>query len=213
VIEENAGKLKLNYLNNEQKSTSLDVDMVILTTAIKPAAGMPELAELLGINLDKYGFLPSCGPNSEALCIADPNEAWVFEVFSIGADWEPESGKPGAIWAAQRVPDDHIAIVPNWSIIKEIHPTDTNNFFVSKNYLQAAIDFGWFNPAERKTVYLARRLFPSPTRMGKRKILVVFQYFCPLLSRIGPTKVAKTPIQETGLMFNILNLFLISLFR
>ncbi|MDP8323486.1 MAG: FAD-dependent oxidoreductase [Candidatus Stygibacter australis] len=68
VIEENAGKLKLNYLNNEQKSTSLDVDMVILTTAIKPAAGMPELAELLGINLDKYGFLQTQEGSIGSIC-------------------------------------------------------------------------------------------------------------------------------------------------
>jgi len=33
--------------------------------------------------VEKYGFLPSCGPNSEALCIADPEEAWVLEVFSV----------------------------------------------------------------------------------------------------------------------------------
>jgi len=79
-----------------------------------------EAVILIGNLLDKYGFLPSCGPESEALCIADPNEAWVFEVFSVGKDWEPDKNIPGAIWAAQRVPDDHITIVPNWSIIKEL---------------------------------------------------------------------------------------------
>ncbi|MEI3423181.1 MAG: hypothetical protein V8R91_20230 [Butyricimonas faecihominis] len=42
------------------------------------------------------------------------------ELFSVGKNWTPESGKPGVIWAAQRVPDDEIAMIPNWSIIKEI---------------------------------------------------------------------------------------------
>lgn len=38
----------------------------------------------LYILVETYGFLPSCGTESEALCIADPNEARVLEVFSVG---------------------------------------------------------------------------------------------------------------------------------
>ncbi|MGB7294770.1 MAG: C69 family dipeptidase [Candidatus Aminicenantales bacterium] len=89
--------------------------------------------------LEEYGFLPSCGPESEALCIADTQEAWVLEVFSVGKDWEPGRGEIGAIWAAQRVPDDHVTIVPNWSIIKEIDLSDPENFMASKNYMEVAI--------------------------------------------------------------------------
>ncbi len=100
--------------------------------------------------MDTYGFLPSCGPESEALCIADPKEAWVLEVFSVGKEWTPGSGQPGAIWAAQRVPDDHVTIVPNWSIIKEIEPDNSAEFMVSKNYKQFAIDRGWYDPAAGK---------------------------------------------------------------
>ena len=54
-----------------------------------------------------------------------------MEVFSVGPEWEPEKGKLGAIWAAQRVPDDHIAIVPNWSIIKEIDLNNPDYFLAS----------------------------------------------------------------------------------
>ncbi|MCJ7681836.1 MAG: C69 family dipeptidase, partial [Candidatus Aminicenantes bacterium] len=86
---------------------------------------------LIGNLMDTYGFLPSCGPESEALCIADPKEAWIMEIFSVGMEWEPDSEKPGAIWVAQRVPDDHVAVVPNWSIIKDIHPDQTDRFIVS----------------------------------------------------------------------------------
>ena len=69
-----------------------------------------EAIKLITSLMDKYGFLPSCGPESEALSIADPNEVWILEIVAVGKDWTPESGKAGAIWAAQRVPDDHIAI-------------------------------------------------------------------------------------------------------
>ncbi len=69
--------------------------------------------KLIGALMDKYGFLSSCVNESEILCIADPDEIWVIEVFCVGPGWTPENGKPGAIWAAQRVPDDHVLIVPN----------------------------------------------------------------------------------------------------
>ena len=49
---------------------------------------------LIGELMEKYGFLPSCG-GSEALCIADPNELWVMEIFSVGPEWEPGSGRSG----------------------------------------------------------------------------------------------------------------------
>ncbi len=105
-----------------------------------------EAITLIGSLMDKYGFLPSSGPNPEALCIADSREAWVFEVFSVEKEWSPESGRAGAIWAAQRVPDDHVAVVPNWSIIKEIDPSQADRFMVSGNYLQEAVDRGWYDP-------------------------------------------------------------------
>ncbi len=102
--------------------------------------------ELITFLLERYGFRPSCAGESEDLVIADPHEAWVLEIFSVGNDWDPESGKPGVIWAAQRVPDDHVLIIPNWSIIKEIDLVDTANFRASSNYMQEAIDRGWYDP-------------------------------------------------------------------
>lgn len=105
-----------------------------------------EALDLITSLMEKYGFRPSCVGESEDLVIADPNEAWVLELFSVGNDWEPGSGKPGVIWAAQRVPDDQVLIIPNWSIIKEIDLDDTDNFRASSNYMQEAIDRGWYDP-------------------------------------------------------------------
>ncbi|MCU0247905.1 MAG: C69 family dipeptidase, partial [Bryobacter sp.] len=90
-----------------------------------------DAVRFIGELVETYGFLPSTGDGAEALVIADPEEAWVFEVFSVGKGWKKASGKPGAIWAAQRVPDDAAVIIPNWSIIKQIDPKDTANFLVS----------------------------------------------------------------------------------
>jgi len=104
-----------------------------------------QAVELIGSLVEQYGFLPSAG-GAEALAVADPNEAWVLEVFAVGQDWDPASGEPGAIWAAQRVPDDHVTVIPNWSVIKEIDVSDPDNFAASSNYMQVAIDRGWYDP-------------------------------------------------------------------
>ena len=108
-----------------------------------------DAVKLITSLVEKYGFLPSCDSESEALCIADPAEAWVLEIFSVGHDWDSDSGEPGAIWAAQRVPDYHVTIVPNWSIIKEIDLSNPD-FMASKNYMQVAIDHGWYDPKSGK---------------------------------------------------------------
>jgi dipeptidase len=150
--------------------------------------------ELIARLVDTHGFLPSCGPESEALCIADPNEAWVFEVFSVGPDWTPDSGKPGAIWAAQRVPDDHVAVVPNWSIIKEIHPEKTGEFMASKNYMQAAIDRGWYDPNGNKPFIWQEVYSPTPREWAVSRFWLFFTTFAPNYKE-WPDKTLKKPFK------------------
>jgi len=101
--------------------------------------------KFIGKLMEKYGFLPSCIGESESLVIADANEAWIFEVQAVGAGWERDSGEPGAIWAAKRVPDDHVVMLPNWSIIKDIDTTKST-CMASSNYKSAAIERGFYNP-------------------------------------------------------------------
>src|SRR4030042_4763747 len=79
-----------------------------------------EAIRLIALLMETYGFLPSTGPESEGLAIADTKEAWIMEVFAGGPLWDPAGGKPGAIWAAQRVPADHVSVIPHWSVLKEI---------------------------------------------------------------------------------------------
>jgi len=114
--------------------------------ALERCSTAREAVRLIGSLMETYGFLPSCG-GSEALCIADPKELWVMEIFGVGSKWSPESGKPGAIWAARRVPDDHVVVIANHVRFREISPKDPD-VLVSPNYMQEAIDRGWYDPAE-----------------------------------------------------------------
>merc|ERR1719401_2230478 len=72
-----------------------------------------------------YGEDTRVDAGGEALVVADPTEAWVFHILA-----DP-TGK-SAIWAAQRVPDDHIAWVPNTFVIREMD-LDSDGFMLSPN--------------------------------------------------------------------------------
>lgn len=118
--------------------------------ALQRAKTAREAIKVIGELGEKYGFLPSCGSEGECLTITDSEEAWIFEIRSTGMMWTPESGKPGAVWVAQRVPDDCVVVVPNMSRIREVDINDTANFMASKDYMQPAIDLGWYDPASGK---------------------------------------------------------------
>lgn len=84
----------------------------------------------------KYGWNDA----GECLTIADKNEVWHFEIVG------PGKGLKGAVWAAQRVPDDHVGVNANASTIKEIDLNNPEYFMASANIFQMAKDSGWWYP-------------------------------------------------------------------
>ena len=145
----------------------------------------------IGNLLTEYGFLPSSGEDgSETLAIADTGEIWIFEVFSVGPGWKKERGKPGAVWAAQRLPDETATMIPNWSIIKKIDAQDTIHFMVSENYMQEAIDRGWYDPASGKDFIWQEAYTPLPVEYATGRFWLFHQTFAPHL-REWPDRFSK----------------------
>jgi len=101
-----------------------------------------ECIKIMGELAEEYGY----ADRGECLTVTDSQEAWVFEIYAVGPLWTKKSGKPGAVWCAQRVPDDHITVVPNMSRIAQIDPSDTENFICSDNYMDVAIELGLYDP-------------------------------------------------------------------
>lgn len=137
--------------------------------------------KLITALMEKYGFRPSCVGESETLVIADTKEAWVLEIFTVGNEWTPESEKPGALWAAQRLPDDHILVIPNWSIIKQIDINDTANFRASINYMQEAIDRGWFDPESGQDFVWQDIYAPIPREWATSRFWLLYATVAPNL--------------------------------
>jgi dipeptidase len=131
--------------------------------------------------MEKYGFLPSCVGESEALVLADPQEAWVLELIAVGNEWSPEGNRPGVIWAAQRVPDADVLVIPNWSVIKTINLEDTANFRASKNYMQEAIERNWYDP-EKDGAFVWQDIYaPVPREWATSRFWLFYATVAPNL--------------------------------
>jgi len=93
----------------------------------------------------KYGW----NDGGEMLSISDTKEVWHFEIVG------PGKGKIGAIWVAQRVPDDHISVNANASTIKEIDLNKPDYFMASSNIYDVALKNSWWdgNKANFKFCY------------------------------------------------------------
>jgi dipeptidase len=84
----------------------------------------------------EYGY----NDGGECLTITDKNEAWHLEIIGCGEDCI------GAVWAARRIPDDHVGVNANASRIREIDPGDPEYFMASKNVSDVAVEHGWWDP-------------------------------------------------------------------
>lgn len=92
-----------------------------------------EAIKLSGELLAQYGW----NDVGECLTIADTKEVWHLEIVG------PGKGKVGAVWAAQRVPDDHVAVNANGSTIKGIDLKNKDFYMASENIFSVAKENGW----------------------------------------------------------------------
>ncbi|MCL1875460.1 MAG: C69 family dipeptidase [Synergistaceae bacterium] len=91
-----------------------------------------EAVEIAVELLDKYGY-DSSGRSYQ---IADKDEAWVLQVVN------------GKNYAARRVPDDEVLVIPNHYIIRKIDFNDKENYITSPGLVKYAIMRGWYKPAK-----------------------------------------------------------------
>jgi len=126
----------------------MDTDQ-LMVFALQRAKTAREAIMVAGSLAEKYGYSANYG-GPEAWSVTDPNEAWWFEIFGGGADWTPDCGRPGAVWVAQRVPDDEVSFNFNRSRIGEIDLDNKDYFMGSPNVYSLAEDMGWWDPKSGK---------------------------------------------------------------
>lgn len=106
--------------------------------ALERCTTAQDAIKLMGSLATKYGY----GDYGECLTVADKKEVWQFEIFGAGPT------EKGAVWAAVRIPDDHIGVSANIPRISQLNLKDTNNYLASANVLTVAKDMGWYDPAK-----------------------------------------------------------------
>jgi len=130
---------------SEMRNPNAPICITELTMlAMERCATAREAIQFMGEVAEKYGYGGHDG--GEMLAVSDPEEVWEFEIMPVGPLWTPGRGEPGAVWAAQRVPDDEISFCPNVSRIGEIDLEDQDYFMASSNVISFAIEKGFYDP-------------------------------------------------------------------
>ncbi|MDD8019695.1 MAG: C69 family dipeptidase [Acidobacteriota bacterium] len=130
-------------MSNPTATPAMNLTMLTML-AMERCRTAREAIKLMGSLAEKYGY--GGEDEGEMLAVADPEEVWVFEIMPVGPLWNQKSGKPGAIWCAQRVPDDEVSICPNESRIGEIDLDQPDFFMASPNVISYAVDNGLWHP-------------------------------------------------------------------
>ncbi|MGE5410174.1 MAG: dipeptidase [Clostridiales bacterium] len=119
--------------SNSSRSNVLNgngrIDHNLRRIVIERSRTAREAVKMAGEIVEKYGYSSS----GRIYLIADPSEAWVFEVAN------------GKHWLARRVPDDEVAIIPNYYVIDDFIPSDTLNYLSSPGIIEYAENNGWYN--------------------------------------------------------------------
>ena len=128
---------------------------------------------LMGSLAEEYGF----ADNGECLTVIDKNEAWFFEIYGTG-----KSGKkPGALWVAQRIPDDHVSISANVPRIGTVDFSDPERFMYASDLKERCLELGlWDGKSEFKFYKMVSEDGQKGKNFSHREVFV-FNTLAPAL--------------------------------
>lgn len=106
----------------------------LIANALCRARTARQAIRIIGAMIEQYGFQYYRAPHAGvALPIADKKEVWLMEIFGPGEKWTADSGKPGGLWCAQRIPDGEIGCSANRSRIGKVDLENRDMFMASPN--------------------------------------------------------------------------------
>ncbi len=126
--------------------------------ALERAKTAREAIEVIDTLTKEHGY----NDVGECFTFADPNETWHFEILG------PGEGKIGAVWAAVRIPEDHVGVSANASRIRQIDLDDKENVMASDNVHSLAEEMGWWDRASGEPFEFCYA-YASRDKMGSRR--------------------------------------------
>ena len=97
---------------------------------LERASTAREAVQIMGSLAEKYGYYDA----GESLLVSDPEDAWIFHI-------SPDDTQESAIWVAQHVPSDHIAVVANMFVIREMDLNSSDFMYSSVRFFVCALKF------------------------------------------------------------------------
>lgn len=140
--------------------------------ALQRCSTAREAIRLMGELIKKYGYADS----GECLTIADPKEVWHFEVFGEGKE------QIGGVWAAVRIPDDHVGVSANISRISTLNLKDKDRYMASDNVFEAAKRLGYWDGKEPFKFWKA---YSGTNYFGEVKSFSIREFF--ILNTLAPS--------------------------
>ena len=137
--------------------------------ALERAATARDAVHIMRKLVDEFGFLTETGGGGETMTITDGTEMWAAEFY--GRD----------IWAAVRIPEDHVFVAANRARIGEINLADKANVMASPKIVSFAVEQGWFDPKAGKPFLVSKIYAPDEPITSSRREWRVFDLIAPSL--------------------------------
>ena len=109
--------------------------------ALERTTNCRDAIKLIGQLVKEYGYCDG----GECITFCDPREVWHFEIMG------PGPGKIGGVWAAVRIPDNHVGVSANKPRIAELDLDNPDYYMASDNVFSLAEEMGWWDPGSGET--------------------------------------------------------------
>ncbi len=129
-LNENGVSICSDACSSKEDTATGNIGFYLRRIVAERAISAKQAVKIAGQIISQIGYESS----GRTYCIADKKEIWMLSIVK------------GRHWIAERVPDDMVAIIPNYYTIENVNLKDTNNFLCSKDIIDYAVKRGWYNP-------------------------------------------------------------------
>jgi dipeptidase len=134
-INENGVVIASNQCSSREDKpvlTNGGIGFMLRRIMAERATSAKNAVEIAGGLINQWGYYSS----GRTYVIADSTEAWVLHAVK------------GKHWIAQRVPEDHAAVIANRYTIEKVDLADKENYLGSPDIIDYAVKRGWYRPGK-----------------------------------------------------------------